>query len=136
DRALVRGAGRSQRCSRPLILALRQEEPRRVLGGLPLRVPHASSPQPVHVRWVLGLGLPPGRVGKEQAPYQHHTSRYFRHFATRLALARVTDCDTQTPGGVTDCDKSPWRGPPATWLRLPCVCPGSRRWPLAAARPD
>src|SRR5215472_9956768 len=102
------------------------------LCPVPWGIVRATQPQPVRVRWVLGLGLPPGRVGKGEARGQGYKSQCFQHLSAYLALARVTDCDTKFPARVTDGDRPPWRAPPATWSRPPCVCPGSRPWPLAA----
>src|SRR5439155_26484870 len=96
--------------------AHRQREVGGWLQGVPCRVPHASSPQSVRVRRVLGLGSPPGRVERRWAddPYNFQC---FQVLLTSGVPVWVTDCDTRTPGGVTDCDRTPWRAPPATRLR-------------------
>src|SRR5262245_9281526 len=105
-----------------------------LLGGGPCHVPRALQPQSVRVRWVLGLGSPPGRVERRWAddPYNF---RYFQGLLTSGVPVWVTDFDTRTPGGMTDFDRARWRAPLATQSRPPCVCPGSHRGPPAAPRP-
>src|SRR6266571_8915835 len=98
-----------------------------LLGGVPRHGPRASQPQSVRVRWVLGLASPPGRVERTR-PWRQHNYQYFRWLWTDLVLPWVTDFDTLSPGGVTDCDRARWRASPATRSRPPCACPGSHRY--------